>query len=243
MYDEVKYLPAGDKALVMEFANEIEPSVNQKIRASITAIEKNKIAGIQEMIPTYRSVLIIYDPVTLKFAALVDALKKIEKNIGEEKGLNGVVFEIPTVYGGKYGPDIDFVAKHNNLTTEEVIQIHTSKDYLIYMLGFTPGFTYLGGMSDRIETPRLATPRTAIPAGSTGIAGKQTGIYPIQSPGGWQLIGRTPVKLYDPYKEPPVFMHAGDYVRFIRITEKDYEEIAHEVEKGTYKVVTKKAGE
>lgn len=243
MYTEVKYLPAGDRALVMEFANEIDPAVNQKIRASIKAVEKSSISGIQEMIPTYRSVLVIYNPLQIKFAQLVESLKKIESSIGNEKEETGIVFEIPTVYGGEYGPDINFVAEHNNLSVEEVIDIHTSKDYLIYMLGFTPGFTYLGGMSDKIETPRLATPRTAIPAGSTGIAGKQTGIYPIQSPGGWQLIGKTPVKLYNPYNEPPVFMHAGDYIRFKKINEKDFEEIAREVEKGSYKIVSKKVGE
>ncbi|HHY76979.1 MAG TPA: 5-oxoprolinase subunit PxpB, partial [Clostridiales bacterium] len=146
------------------------------------------------------------------------------------------VVEIPTIYGGEYGPDIEFVAQHNNLTVDEVIEIHSSRNYLIYMLGFTPGFPYLGGMSEKIETPRLKTPRTKIPAGSVGIAGKQTGIYPIDSPGGWQLIGRTPVKLYDPLADPPVLLNAGDYVRFVPIDEKEYKSILKQVEENKYKV-------
>ncbi|NLG86950.1 MAG: 5-oxoprolinase subunit PxpB, partial [Firmicutes bacterium] len=143
---------------------------------------------------------------------------------------------IPVCYGGKFGPDLDYVCEHTGLSAEEVIQLHTGTDYLIYMLGFTPGFSYLGGMDERLATPRLKTPRTHIPAGSTGIAGKQTGIYPIDSPGGWQLIGRTPLKLYDPFRDPPVLLKAGNYVRFTAITEDEYEEIAAQVAAGTYKV-------
>ena len=170
---------------------------------------------------------------------MIEELKKLEGSIGEEASGIVKIFEIPTTYGGEYGPDIEFVAQHNNLTIEEVIDIHTSTNYLIYMLGFTPGFTYLGGLDKRIETPRLENPRTKIPAGSTGIAGKQTGIYPIESPGGWQLIGRTPVKLYDPFNDPPVILSAGDYVRFVRIDEEEFLRIKNEVEKGTYEVVVR----
>jgi KipI family sensor histidine kinase inhibitor len=157
--------------------------------------------------------------------------KKVDNEEEEIK-----IVEFPTVYGGEYGPDINFVAEHNNITVDEVIKIHTGTDYLVYMMGFTPGFTYLGGMSNKIATPRLSSPRTKIPAGSVGIAGAQTGMYPSETPGGWQLIGRTPLKLYDPDKEPPVMLSAGDYVRYVSVSEEEYLEIKKQVEEGTYEV-------
>jgi KipI family sensor histidine kinase inhibitor len=154
-----------------------------------------------------------------------------EEIISLEKRLGGVTIpppetvEIPVVYGGEYGPDLEFVAQHNGLTQEEVIEIHTSGSYLIYMLGFTPGFPFLGGLSERVFTPRRQTPRTVVLAGSVGIANNQTGIYPIDSPGGWQLIGRTPVKLYNPAHDNPILLKAGNYLKFKKITETEYLEI------------------
>lgn len=236
MYDKTKFIPAGDKSVVMEFGNSINPKINAKIRNMVIAIDKSDFYGIEEVIPTYRSILIIYDPLLIEYKELIEGLKEMENSLGDSKHSETRIIELPTVYGGEYGPDIEFVAKHNNLTIEEVIKIHSSTDYLVYMLGFTPGFSYLGGMSGKIETPRLQVPRTKIPAGSTGIAGKQTGIYPIDSPGGWQLIGRTPVKLYDPLADPPVLLNAGDYVRFIPVDEEEYLEILDLVNKGQYQV-------
>ncbi|MGN9166057.1 5-oxoprolinase subunit PxpB [Tissierellaceae bacterium HCP3S3_D8] len=242
MYDETKFIPAGDKSLVMEFGNSISPEINTKIRSMVTAIDESEFHGIEEVIPTYRSILIIYNPLIIDYQDIIDKLKKMETHLNDTSNDKTRIIELPTVYGGEYGPDIEFVAKHNNLTIEEVIEIHSSTDYLLYMLGFTPGFGYLGGMSEKIETPRLQVPRTKIPAGSTGIAGKQTGIYPIDSPGGWQLIGRTPVKLYDPLAEPPVLLNAGDYIRFIPIDEEKYLEILNLVNKGKYEVNIVKGG-
>ncbi|MEW8972989.1 MAG: 5-oxoprolinase subunit PxpB [Tissierellaceae bacterium] len=242
MYDEIKFIPAGDKSLVMEFGNSISPEINTKIRSMVTAIDESEFHGIEEVIPTYRSILIIYNPLIIDYQDIIDKLKKMETHLNDTSNDKTRIIELPTVYGGEYGPDIEFVAKHNNLTVEEVIEIHSSIDYLLYMLGFTPGFGYLGGMSEKIETPRLQVPRTKIPAGSTGIAGKQTGIYPIDSPGGWQLIGRTPVKLYDPLAEPPVLLNAGDYIRFIPIDEEKYLEILNLVNKGKYEVNIVKGG-
>lgn len=226
MYKETKYIVAGDRALVVEFGNEIKPEINSKIRALSSLLEDGKIEGIEEIVPTYRSILIIYDPLKIRYKDLVEELKALESKIQNTDEGEVRIVEIPTIYGGEYGPDIEFVAKHNNLSVEEVVEIHTGTDYLVYMLGFTPGFTYLGGMDERINTPRLESPRTAIPAGSAGIAGSQTGMYPIESPGGWQLIGRTPVKLYDPLnEEEPVLLRAGDYVRFVEIDEEEYKRI------------------
>jgi len=236
MYERAKYLAAGDRALIVEVGDKIEEAANTKIRGLNLAIIGSNIKGILEMVPTYRSIMIIYNPMEIEFDELVDRIKSLEKNVNNMVLTEARVVEIPTVYGGEYGPDINFVAEHNKISVEEVIKIHTSVEYLIYMIGFTPGFPYLGGMSDKIETPRLKTPRTKIPAGSAGIAGKQTGIYPIESPGGWQLIGRTPVKLYDPNRCKPVLLEAGDYIKFVAVDEKEYKYILAAEEKGIYEV-------
>ncbi|WP_027624205.1 5-oxoprolinase subunit PxpB [Clostridium lundense] len=239
MYNEPKYLIAGDKAITVEFGNEIKEEINKLVRSMSYAINNKNIEGIVEIIPTYRSISIQYNPLIISIEELIDKLKEIHSNIDKVQLPPTKVIQIPTVYGGEYGPDIEFIAQHNNISVEEVIKLHTSVDYLIYMLGFTPGFTYLGGLPKEIETPRLKTPRTKIPAGSTGIAGKQTGIYPIQSPGGWQLIGRTPLKLYDPKRNPPIILNAGDYLRFVPIDEREYKEVLKLVEENKYEISIK----
>lgn len=235
MYTQTKYLVAGDSALVMEFGNSISAEINNRIRSVCIAIENSKIDGITEIVPTYRSLMIHYNPMVIGYDALIERLETLEGQLENIDLPLPVIYEIPTLYGGEYGPDIENVARHNNLTLEEVIKIHTSRDYLIYMLGFTPGFPYLGGMDERIATPRLSTPRTKINGGTVGIATSQTGIYPIDSPGGWQLIGRTPLRLYDPYRENPILLKAGNYVRFVSIDRKEYEKIEQEVGRGVYR--------
>lgn len=236
MYRKAKFLPAGDQSLVMEFGNTISPEINERIRNMVKAIDNSSVEGITELIPTYRSLQIFYNPLKIDYASLVSILENLENSLGDEADSSYRIFEIPTIYGGEYGPDIDFVAEDNNLSVEKVIEIHSSRDYLIYMLGFTPGFSYLGGMDERIATPRLENPRTRIPAGSTGIAGSQTGIYPIDSPGGWQLIGRTPIKLYNPEDDPPVLLKAGDYVRFKPVDEEEYRRIKDLVDRNEYEI-------
>ncbi len=243
MYNEIKFLTAGDKSIVMEFGNTIAPEINARIRNMAMAIENSELIGISEIIPTYRSILVIYDPLLIEYKQLIQSLKELADNLGDESEAEPRIVELPTVYGGEYGPDIEFVANHNNLTIDEVIKFHSSTDYLVYMLGFTPGFGYLGGMKKDIETPRLEVPRIKIPAGSTGIAGNQTGIYPIDSPGGWQLIGRTPVRLYDPLAELPILLNAGDYVRFVPIDESEYLNILNKINNNEYRVNILKRGD
>lgn len=241
MYSEIKYLISGDRAIIMEFGDEISKKINAKIRSTIATIE-GKIDGVVELIPTYRSITVVYDPIKIGYLELINKLKEFENSASVEGEETINLVEIPTLYGAEYGPDMDFVKSHSGMTEEEVIKIHTGTDYLVYMLGFAPGFTYLGGLDERIATPRLKSPRLKISAGSVGIAGSQTGMYPSDSPGGWQLIGRTPVKLYDPEAEPPVFIQAGDYVRYISIDQEEYDKIKKQVEEGSYKVVIKKVG-
>lgn len=234
MYEKTKYLISGDSALNMEFGNSISEEINKKIRAMTLAIEAQNIPGIIEVVPTYRSLMIHYNPLKANYYELVDVLKNMEKNMDNVELPAPEVIEIPTLYGKEYGPDIENVAQHNKLTVEEVIKIHTSKEYLIYMLGFTPGFSYLGGMDKKIATPRLQSPRTKIPGGSVGIAGEETGIYSISSPGGWQLIGRTPIELFAPKRENPILLKSGNYITFKSIDEEEYIKIKEAVENGTY---------
>ena len=223
---EVRFLLTGDTSVTVEFGNEISTEINAKIRAFNIALQQSKIPGIVETVPTYRSLAVHYDPEVILYGALVKKLKGLLGQLDSIQIPPSDVLEIPVLYGGEEGPDIEFVAEHNGKTVQEVIDIHTSTEYLIYMLGFTPGFTYLGGMSEEIATPRLKTPRGLIPGGSVGIAGAQTGVYPIDSPGGWQLIGRTPVRMYDPDRATPILPEAGQYIKFYAIDKAEYDRIA-----------------
>ena len=233
--ETVRFLTAGDTALTVEFGNEIRPQINAQVRALRLALAQSRIPGITETVPTYRSLTVHYRPEQIGFSALCDALRGLLDRLGEMQLPPAEVVEIPLLYGGEEGPDLAFVAEHCNRSVEEVIRIHSAPEYLIYMLGFTPGFPYLGGMDPAIATPRLTTPRVRIPGGSAGIAGDQTGIYPIDSPGGWQLIGRTPLRLYDPGRENPILLEAGQYLKFRPIDRSEYDEIARQVEQGTYR--------
>lgn len=235
---EVRYLPSGDCAICVEFGNEISPEINAKIRAFKIALEKENIDGIVETVPTYRSLLVVYRPEVILFKELKEKFDGIMGAMGNIQIPPPTVIEIPVLYGGEMGPDLENVAAHNHKTTDEVIKIHTSEEYLIYMLGFIAGFPYLGGMSKEIATPRLKSPRVKIEGGSVGIAGEQTGIYPVASPGGWQLIGRTPLKLYDAEREKPVLLEAGQYIKFRSVTQEEYEKIEKQVEENTYQYVT-----
>lgn len=235
MYEKVKYMLCGDSALSIEFGNEISEEINKKIRAAALLIEDKKVSSIIEVVPTYRSLMIHYNPMVIRHDELIKLLKDIEENINNIDLPLPEIIEIPVIYGGAYGQDIENVANHNNITVEDVIKIHTSVKYLVYMLGFTPGFPYLGGMSKQIATPRLKVPRTKIPAGSVGIAGEQTGIYPVQSPGGWQIIGRTPIELFNQERENPILLKAGNYIKFKSIDEEEYIKIKEEVKINIYK--------
>jgi KipI family sensor histidine kinase inhibitor len=234
MAAEPRFLVAGDAALIVEFGDAIEPAINRRVRRMFLAADGARLAGVRDLVPTYRSLLVSYDPLQTTFAALRGRLSDLEARLDDAPLPPPRVVEIPTAYGGAFGPDLGFVAAHNGLAEDEVVAIHSGTDYLVYMMGFSPGFTYLGGLSERIAAPRLDTPRTAIPAGSVGIAQMQTGIYPVESPGGWRLIGRTPVSLFDPSRNPPVVVDAGDYIRFVPVVPDEYASIQDAVRQGAW---------
>lgn len=218
--------PVGDTGLLVSFEQRIAQSVGAAVAALNTRVAAAAIPGVVETVPAFASLLIFYDPLVTEYDAVAAAVQKLAQAPGSDTAAGeGRLVEIPVCYGGTFGPDLPFVAEHAGLTEKEVIELHTGREYRIYMLGFLPGFPYLGGLDERLFTPRLPTPRTAIPAGSVGIGGEQTGIYPIASPGGWQLIGRTPLKLFDPAAGALPYA-AGDRIRFCPITQDEFDAIA-----------------
>lgn len=227
-YDPPRFLPAGDSALLIEFGDEVNLELNARVHALASTIDARPVAGLGEAVPTYRSLLLHYDPGRLTYSEVVaygqDTLAQAQA--GSESKAR--VVDVPVCYGGEFGPDLDFVARHNSLAPKDAIRLHTSVHYPVYMLGFSPGFPYLGGLPAAIATPRLVSPRTEVPGGSVGIAGGQTGIYPISTPGGWQLIGRTPLRLFDPWRRPPALLRPGDRVRFVSIDTGRFEELWEE---------------
>ena len=238
-YDQPTIVPAGDLAVVVEYGDEIDPEINAIVHRAVAEIKRADIDGVVEVASTYRSALVYYDPLQTAFDDIAAALRGLSLDSGEVGDVRRIV-EIPTLYGGDYGPDLSFVASNAGMSEQKVVQIHSGTDYLVYAMGFSPGFPYLGGLDPRLDTPRLKSPRTSIPAGSVGIAETQTGVYPVASPGGWQIIGRTPLKLFDAESESPAVIHPGDRVKFVPIDgETAFEEISRQVQDGSYMIRTR----
>ena len=234
-----KVLPVGDSAVLVEFGDSIDPEVNDRVYSFAASVTAAEIEGVEELVPTYRSLLVQYDLHQAAYedvAARLVELTKIAEGPADTADSGSVIVHIPMAYGGEYGPDLEDVAEHNGLSAQGVIDIHSGTGYRVFMLGFAPGFPYLGGMDERIACPRLQTPRVRVPAGSVGIAESQTGVYPNDSPGGWRIIGRTPVKLFDPGADPPAAILPGSKVVFDPVSEPEYQSIVDEVEAGNYKI-------
>lgn len=219
--------------MIVRFASDAKPNASafKKVRALLSYLEEHPFYGMRDVVSAYHSVTVYYDPLRIRMNQrgrrtisehVREQLTEILENIDEHRLPPPRRIDIPVCYGEPYGPDLTEVAEHSGLQPEEVIRIHSSVEYTVYMLGFAPGFPYLGGMDERIAMPRKATPRLRIPAGSVAIAGGQTGIYPLETPGGWNVIGRTPVRLFDWRKDSPTLLKAGDIVCFRPITQAEY---------------------
>jgi KipI family sensor histidine kinase inhibitor len=217
-----RYLSAGGSGLIAELGNAICPEVNTQVRALAVGIEAARIPGIIEVIPTYRSLGIEYDPLVTSFEDLARRVREVASRIDSTPLPPPTRLSVPTVYGGTYGPDLSSVAQHADLSESEVIRLHSQATYHVYMIGFTPGYPYLGGLPERLHTPRLSSPRLKVPKGSVGIGGSQAGIYPLESPGGWRIIGRTYLNFFDPRKNIPTPIQPGDTVQFVPVTEEEY---------------------
>jgi KipI family sensor histidine kinase inhibitor len=210
-----RLLPLGDSALLIQFGDEIDPGLNQHVHELDALLNVDKPAGVVETVPAYATLLVHYDPLLLTYAETTDWISAELDKVKSKASRKPRRIEIPVRYGGASGLDLDFVAAYHKLSVQEVLHIHASRIYSVYMMGFTPGFAYMGKLDDAIATPRLETPRMKVPAGSVGIAGAQTGIYPIDSPGGWRIIGRTEVRLFNPAADPVFLFAPGDTVQFV----------------------------
>lgn len=224
----VRFLPAGDRGLVVEFGVRVDVTINNQVRALALALEAAGIGGLLEVIPTYRSLGVQYDPARLSAADLQARIEAALASLDSAQLPPPRVVRLPTCYGGEFAPDLPFVAEHSGLSEGEVIRLHSQTPYHVYMIGFTAGFAYLGGLPEKLHTPRLPSPRTKTPRGAVGIGGSQTGAYSAETPGGWRLIGRTPVPLFDPLREPPTPMLPGDTVRFDPIGREEYDRLERE---------------
>jgi KipI family sensor histidine kinase inhibitor len=209
----VEIRPSSDRSLLVSFGDEISMEAHRQVRALVCALRESS-AGILNLHPAFASVLIDFDPRRVSHQQMEVLVRGRMAAPPEAAAWEMRTVEIPVSYGGAFGPDLDDVARHAGLTPARVVELHASASYLVYFLGFSPGFPYLGGLPVELATPRLATPRKRVPAGSVAIGGSQTGIYPMESPGGWRIIGRTELRLFDPEADPPALLRMGDYVRF-----------------------------
>lgn len=227
------FKPLGDQAIFVQFGSEISLAIQTKVNTLIQLLTAQPFAGMQELVPGYTNLCIYYDAFTVHqskafqvdgtpYDKVLHYLQHVTKQLPEKTFTPNRIIEIPVLYGGAYGPDLTYVAQTHDMSEEQVIQLHTESECVVYMLGFAPGFAFMGGLNETIATPRRNVPRLSIPAGSVGIAGKQTGIYPFETPGGWQIIGRTPIQLFLPEHHPPTLLQAGDMVKFKAISEKEF---------------------
>ncbi|WP_421616930.1 5-oxoprolinase subunit PxpB [Brevibacillus sp. TJ4] len=238
---DATFQPLGEHAVVVQFGTSMNLESYEKVQRTAALLDESPLPAMVEYIPAFATITIFYNPVELfewhkrrhaatereqpavsLYGLYCDLISDLLRQTEHTREAAGRIVEVPVCYGGAFGPDLGEVARLNQMGEQDVIEIHASGDYLVYMIGFAPGFPYIGGMSERIAAPRRKSPRLSIPAGSVGIAGKQTGIYPLETPGGWQIIGRTPLRLFRPEDNPPTLLRAGDRIRFSPISTEEY---------------------
>lgn len=232
----ISIFPLGCSGVKVLFGDAVTPELNRTIQLFCQKLMDFPIKGVAEWVPAYDSVGVYYDLNVISFAGISAEIEKLHVKKTKGKSVPTRLLHIPVVYGGEYGPDLARVAAYNDCSVDEVVSLHQSQECLVYMLGFLPGFPYLGGMTPKIATPRLENPRDKIAAGSVGIADEQTGIYPVASPGGWNIIGRTPIKLFDSEIQEPILFRAGDYVKFDAVSDAKFSKITDRVKDRTYKL-------
>lgn len=232
--EEVRFWPVGDRALLVEFGREVDEKINTRVHQLAEKIKELRDPAVIETVPAFASLLVHYEPSFRKYGPMCTWIRSVLKQITDVQKAAQRIVKIPVCYGARFGADLHDMEKMLHLDMDEIIAIHSATDYKVHMIGFLPGFPYLGGLDKRLACPRLDTPRVKIPAGSVGIGGAQTGIYPVASPGGWRLIGQTPLVMYDPEREEPTLLKAGDYVRFVPISLDEWYEIRRAADRGTY---------
>ena len=231
MLPNPRLIPMGDRALVIEFGDRLDPELSARIAAAAQHLRASPPPGVLDIVPAYTTLALHYDPAIIgagdtPYEALIEQIEAWLHAQADVELPPGRLVEIPVCYGGGLGEDLEEVARQHGLTPEEVATIHASTDYRVYMLGFVPGFAYLGNLDSRIATPRRDTPRPHVPVGSVAIGGDQTGVYPLETPGGWHLVGRTPVRMFTPEAEPPCLLGAGDTVRFVPISRAEFDALS-----------------
>jgi len=209
-----RFRPMGDRSILVELGDTISPDVNRRVQQLMLQLRQAPLPGVREIAPSYRSLLVVYDPLTTAPAELKERIAEAAAQPSIAGLPQAKRLAVPVFYGGNYGPDLEAVAGHLSISTDEVIRLHTETIYRVYMIGFTPGYPYMGELPAALAVPRRSTPRTRVPKGSVGIAQRQTGIYPVESPGGWQIIGWTPLELFDPLRQLPSLLEMGDRVKF-----------------------------
>lgn len=213
-FDTPVFRPMGDRSLLVEIGEKISADVNRRVQELMLRLQQANLPGVRELAPSYRSLLVVFDPLTIAPEKLKAAITDVAARPGGSELPQAKLITVPVFYGGDYGPDLEWVAGHLGISTEEVIRLHTETVYRVYMIGFTPGYPYMGELPAGLAVPRRSTPRTRVPKGSVGMAQRQTGIYPVESPGGWQIIGWTPIELFDPKRQMPSLLEMGDRVKF-----------------------------
>ena len=228
----------GDQGLCVEFANEISLQTNQKVCALKIALEKQAIYGIRELVPTYRSLLILYDPFRVEWTAIKAAVDQCAGSLGTCQQTKALITEIPVLYEGEYAMDIEDIAKTENKTVEEIIRIHSQSDYYVYMLGFSPGHPYTARFENPFSFGRRSSPRIRIPGGCVVVQREQSNITPFDQPCGWNVIGSTPLRMCDYRHKTPFLLQAGQWVRYVPIDRSEFMEIRRQVELDCYRCKT-----
>lgn len=234
---DIQYVPFGENGIKVVFPNHISQEIHERILKLYQSIKRHAVESITDIVPSYTVLTVYFNETLTSFTQMKEKLESIwAATDSKEETASSRIVVLPVYYGGDVGEDLEKVASTNDVSAEEVINLHSSRDYLTYMIGFLPGFPYLGGMDERIATPRLKKPRAQVEAGSVGIAGSQTGVYPINSPGGWNIIGQTPVPIVDFTREEPFLIEMGDYIRFRPVQHTEYEDIKERIENGSYNI-------